>query len=266
MNNIYYTHDNGGRPFKVVIDPKIRMINVFKNSDPKNYETYDLNIYTNTYEKIFIGKSEENKMTLFSGGIGESFDGNSILCLLANRKYLYIGERIFTFDIIGSDQNKIIKYISDVGNNDVPYPYAIDAENNIYFLIESIVLVPNNSNMIFMNESFVNNDSPYTGLYNLTKLTKINKNKPNLLNINKFYIGNDVYNLTYNPDPAQEYDRLLNVFNEKLSYKTTDFDKIDLSDRIELTKDKYIELMNSYGNLMGLAHINNLNLIVERDF
>ena len=258
--NIYYTHDNGGRPFKVIVDSINNKIDVFKYSNILNDDIYDINVYSGTYNQIFIGKSTQNRMTLFSGGIGKSFDGNSILCLLDNNKYLYIGENITTFDLIGSDQNKIIKYISDVGNNDVPYPYAIDSENNIYFLLESIVLKPNKNNMLYMDKSFNNNDNPYAGLYDLIKMTNNDNQISSFSNIEKFYIGREVYNLNYCPNPDNEYDRLENDFNAQLSYKTKN------SDKTELTKDKYIALINSYGKHMGLEQIKNLNIIVPRTF
>ena len=48
-------------------------------------------------------------------------------------KYLYIGSEIYSFNTIEDDV--IIDYFSDIGNNDVPYPYAI-GEKYIYFMLE----------------------------------------------------------------------------------------------------------------------------------
>ena len=71
-------------------------------------------------------------MTKFSLGYGEKFDGNSILLKLSKNKYVYIGSLIYSFNAY----NEITTFISPVGNNDVPYPYAIDEKNNYYLLSE----------------------------------------------------------------------------------------------------------------------------------
>ena len=65
-------------------------------------------------------------MTEYSGGYGDEFDGNSILVHISENKYVYIGSSIYSFE----SQAKIIRYISPVGNSDVPYPYAIDEKEN----------------------------------------------------------------------------------------------------------------------------------------
>ncbi len=50
-----------------------------------------------------------------------SFKGNSILVKLDDDKYIYIGESIFKFKA----KDRIINYLSPVGNSGVPYPYAV---------------------------------------------------------------------------------------------------------------------------------------------
>ena len=62
-------------------------------------------------------------MTEFSGGYGEKWDGNSILLRIGDAnefRYVYIGCTVFEF----TADEKVIKYVSSVGNNCVPYPYA----------------------------------------------------------------------------------------------------------------------------------------------
>ena len=60
-----------------------------------------------------------------------NFDGNTILLEISNKKYCFIGHSIYEF----STKDKITKYESPVGNNDVPYPLAY-GEENLYFLME----------------------------------------------------------------------------------------------------------------------------------
>lgn len=132
----YFTHFNGGRPYLVYIKNK----NVAIYNIPENVEinhTCSINnckwMYINLVKKykaknIFIGKSPKISMTNFSGGYGKKFDGNTILLELKNNNYIYI-----EYDIKKLKFNdKIKKYYSFVGNNDVPYPMAI-GEKNVYF-------------------------------------------------------------------------------------------------------------------------------------
>ena len=72
---------------------------------------------------IFIGKSKICPMTNFSGSNGSSgFDGNTLLLEFENNEYVYVsGLEIIKF----KTKDKIIDYISLMGNNMVPYAYAI---------------------------------------------------------------------------------------------------------------------------------------------
>jgi hypothetical protein len=96
----YKTHDNGGRPFEVVVYPS--KIEVFRLSEKENKK-----IFTSNYKKIFLGDKPK---------------GNSILILNNYGKYTYIGTEIYSFRT--RDGEKIKQYYSPVGNSDVPYPYS----------------------------------------------------------------------------------------------------------------------------------------------
>jgi hypothetical protein len=142
----YLIHDNGGRPFLVYVSPKKKIVDIYKIDYKRkkfNVEEYG-KIYTYTifvksfrYKKIFIGKSLKNKMTKDSGEYGSKYNGNTILLEISKHKYIYIGE------IIGSFKTKqnIIKYYSHVGNNNVPYPYAIDKDGRYYLIINNVILL-----------------------------------------------------------------------------------------------------------------------------
>ena len=137
----YFTHFNGGRPYLVYVGKNI--VSIYKESD--KYYIKSSNLSKNTVnnkwcyidlisvfkpEKIFIGKSPKIKMTESSGGHGKNFDGNTILLLLNNNNYILIdGGSIHKFT---TKNDKILKYYSPVGNNDVPYPIAI-GEKYYYF-------------------------------------------------------------------------------------------------------------------------------------
>ena len=90
-------------------------------SDDKN------NIYCAKPLELFLGRSESCLMTAFSGAFNKSvFDGNTILLktIEENNKHrnLYIGG-----DMVCSflNNDEILKYISNMGNNLVPYSIAL---------------------------------------------------------------------------------------------------------------------------------------------
>ena len=81
-----------------------------------------------------MGKSKSCMMTAFSGAFNKPvFEGNTISLRISEEndkhRYLYIGS-----DMVCSFQtnDKIYEYISNMGNNLVPYSITI-VEENIYF-------------------------------------------------------------------------------------------------------------------------------------
>src|SRR5437867_3982873 len=113
----YLIHDNGSRPFKVVInklnDNDYSNIQVYKvikdgNDDDNEFQYETTPILTFQSKFIFIGKSPLNQMTKFcvcggygskfDGGYGSKFDGNSILLHLNDNTYVHIGTNIFSFE------------------------------------------------------------------------------------------------------------------------------------------------------------------------
>jgi hypothetical protein len=67
---------------------------------------------------------------------GKEFDGNTILLNIKDNLYVFIGWGIYQFESL----SKIIKFVSPIGNNTVPYPYAIDDKKRYYLMIDSIVI------------------------------------------------------------------------------------------------------------------------------
>lgn len=129
----YMIHDNGDRPFTLYI-----------NANKKNDTIIFKNTYTadDDYKKpiekfigrlkpktIFIGKSPKCEMTKFSAGYGKKFYGNTILLYMGANKYIHFSRSITKFTLNNSD--KIIDYVSPVGNNDVPYPVGL-GEKYVY--------------------------------------------------------------------------------------------------------------------------------------
>ena len=89
---------------------------------------------------IFIGKSKACPMTEFSGANDSSgFDGNTFLLEFENNEYVYIsGLEIIKF----KTEDRIIDYISLMGNNMSTYAFAI-GENYTYFLYHRYKFIEN---------------------------------------------------------------------------------------------------------------------------
>lgn len=138
--NTYFIHDNGGRPFKAVVDIEKKNIKVYKfdpdevDDNSEEHEIiYDILVYDSDFTNIFVGSSND----MYEANIDEE-KGNSILVETGEIQYTYIGESIYSFTSI----QPIKEYFSPIGNNDVPYPYAIDIHKNIYLMIENTILIP----------------------------------------------------------------------------------------------------------------------------
>lgn len=121
----YNIHDNGGTPFNVEINGK--SVKIYKNMGD-SLNTFSL-LDEIKVNKVFIGKKSPTGG--YDGLSSSKGDGNSILLEVAN-SYIYIGHEIYEFSPIKDDI--IVKYYSDIGNNDVPYPYAI-GKTHIYFML-----------------------------------------------------------------------------------------------------------------------------------
>ena len=87
-----------------------------------------------------FNQRRKNEFTKFGGGYGPEFDGNSILIHVHENEYIFVGHRIFSF----RPAFPIVDFKSPVGNNDVPYPYALasrDAHRRYYlFAFDGVVL------------------------------------------------------------------------------------------------------------------------------
>lgn len=126
---LYKTQDNGGIGFLVFVKTDNTMVYVYGRDDVV-FENYDVEPELDTLfvkqvavynpVEIFIGKSLLNRMTQFSGGHGSKWDGNSILLRIDGFHYVHIGIEIFEF----FTTEPVTAYVSSVGNNCVPYPYA----------------------------------------------------------------------------------------------------------------------------------------------
>lgn len=237
----YYTHHNYDRPFLVEISKLSDkdQVKIYKKNADK--DEYDL-LLEHFTDNVYIGKSPLNEMTEFSGGHGDNFDGNSILLHLVDNHYLFIGHEIFSFEA----SSTIVKYVSPVGNNDVPYPYAIDVEANYYLMIENVVLTNSANNSV--TDQVTKYNDPYNYYYKMKDITPdlavpfVENIEDKFSNISEFYIDNDPYTLIYTPDPAKNYDRLIPEYGNQM------YIVCNPNEKTLLTKDMYIDLIENFGN------------------
>jgi len=216
----FFTHDNGDRPFKVTIDEQ--NVKVYGKTENDVYsENPELNLIS---EETFIGKSPENAMTLFSGGYGDEFDGNSILIKTGQNEYFFIGRMTVKFSSI----DQITRFTSPVGNNDVPYPYAVDTLNNYYLMISDIIL---------LTPSLSQTQDPYDYYFTNSLITR-----ESFQNIKKFFINGEEYNMTASEDPAKDYDRFMNEeeFGGNVMIEYVD------GEMRQITKDEYVEINTNF--------------------
>jgi len=255
----YLIHDNGGRPFKVIINDK--NVKIYRYSeyseelqktiyDPKELLSFDCST-------LFIGNSPLTRMTEYSGGHGPKFDGNSILLHIKNNKYVYIGSSIFSFESF----SVITKYVSPVGNNDVPYPYAIDDKENTYLLTAQVIIKSTDKIKKQMKEY----DDPHNYYYDYHLITadkgmipQQNTKIPFFDNIKEFYIGGEPYTMRYKTFPEKDYDRMIRHFGSPISI-------IDINDQEHiLTKESYANIMTLFGEINSFEPLNIMHMYQER--
>ena len=140
--DIYFIHDNGGTPFRVAIDELGLRAMVYKYDDfgdafGQSYESdfsksVEPVILDTPFERIFLGGPLPDVFI----ADGDNFEiGNSILIHITGTRYIFIGMYIYEFE----SPEPIIEYISPIGNNDVPYPFARSASET-FLMIEDAVI------------------------------------------------------------------------------------------------------------------------------
>jgi hypothetical protein len=138
----YEIHDNGGRPFRVDIQGKDvavwKNMNTFRFIDGKYTEITHppKQILQIKADEIFIGKKSPSPHGSYDGLSAKEAEGNSILLRTGDR-FVYIGHDISAFAAMPGDTIKA--FYSDIGNNDVPYPYAV-GKDYIYIMLDKVAV------------------------------------------------------------------------------------------------------------------------------
>jgi hypothetical protein len=242
----YMTHDNGGRSFKACFNGQSFW--VFKPSSMDDDElVHDaVAVKPTKHTRVFVGRSPRNAMTEFSGGHGPAFDGNSMLFELAPGRYMFVGECIRTF----GTKSPITTFVSPVGNNDVPYPFAIDGSGIVYLLTEGVRLTSGPYAKEVLQDPF---EFYYARGLLTPDFLRRSKVEP-FEGITKFFIGTKRYTLRYEPFPEQDFDRLGG--RGKLYV-------VARGEKTPLSKEDYVGLMCRFGKQRGFAPLRS-KLLVPR--
>jgi hypothetical protein len=176
------------------VQQKGNLVNVYKSVYEGDANRYaERPIYTTKILKMYVGKSPLNDQTRFSGGHGPKFDGT----FMDQRQSICL-HSIKTFQ-----SKEIVKYVSSVGNSDVPYPYAIDVDGNYHLMLENVTL-----------KMPAAEKDPYSYFYQASLITADRSFVPpkqplvpKFMGITAWYIGNEPYTMTYELNPAKNYSR-----------------------------------------------------------
>ena len=230
-NQVFRIHDNGGTPFAVTVSGGSVTV-IETQGDTVVWEIADAT-------KVFVGESPVTDMTTFSGGHGPAFRGNSILVQTDDNEYTYIGARIYSF----RSESEIIRYISEIGNSDVPYPYAVDEEDNFYLMIEDVVLLQLDAE---------HHADPYRYLYDIGRGNR----SVEVLGVD--YLvgtnGEERFNIVYTPYPRIHYNypwmANLHACGPIHQYP--------------VSEDAYVSMMDMLAESFNLRPLEILETIVER--
>jgi len=211
-------------PYKVVI--KDNQAQIFKNGTNKL-------VLEQNFIGVFFGKSEAD---------GTEYDGNTILLQVSEYSYIWVGNKVLKF----MAYEKIVDYKSPVGNNQVPYPWAVDVRGWVYLFLESTVIsnIGNPSNLSRPYDYYW-----FDGLGNICGSETLIKN---FQSIQEFFIGNNSYTLTYKSFPDAEFDRLTNAFNSEIYVEKTDGIKY------KLDKNTFCKLIKEFGEVSGLCPLDHM--------
>ena len=195
-------------------------VSVYKNEKCKIDEPF----LSFQAKNIFIGKSGVCYTTEASGALDNpDFDGNTILLECVDNKYVYIsGYEIFEF----KTDDKILKYISLMGNNMIPYTIGV-GEKYTYFISERYKFIENDKieEGTLLNTTN-NNIDPYEyhlekcGIDSFKKLLECNRLHSFWLNIEddmEELVGDDVEenDIVYEQEYTVGTNEVVRIYNQK---------------------------------------------------
>lgn len=242
MKNIYQIHDNGGLPFSIEVN---EVENICIVRDNYNHENIIQRFHCN---KIFVGCDDS----------GQDL-GNTLLLHIKNNEYVFIGPMIYSF----VSDNPIIKYSSNIGNNDVSYPYAINENNDIFLLSEFVVIAYDEK----LNERMKEYADPYAYYYDYCLITDDLGYEPPVLakdrffrNIVKCYIGKEECTLRYCGNFNDYY------FVHDYDRKKPEISTIDAHGNKKIyTLEEFFQLLTDFGTKQSFYSLKYQTMYKDRE-
>ena len=163
----YYTHDNGGRPFKVVVTKaksgcqvKVYQEKFDEDKDEYNFETSKC-FLSLIVPRVFVARESDAPPQVRKRKDFWHEDGHVVVLEVNSHESIYIGESVYKFKTLA----KLERLESYIGNNDVPYPCVVDQDHNVYLFIENQIIKR------LTRKAFGNSGDVYDFYYN-TKVPK----------------------------------------------------------------------------------------------
>ena len=144
----FLIHDNWKNPFHVFISDEGILIqkSVFINEDENSECIWEDCLVIDSFEKLFIGYDESDV---------EKTLGNTILVQTKGLNYIWIGSNIIQFEA----KSTIIDFHSPIGEDDNPYPWAVDKDYRVYLGYKDLILC--NKQQIDAFNDYVISEIPY---------------------------------------------------------------------------------------------------------
>jgi hypothetical protein len=246
-NNTFDTHDNGGRMFRVeLLGDFVHVWRLTYDEDTGDHRVDGPMVwYAHRPSRVFPGRSPKNAFTEFGGGHGDRFYGNSVLVEFPTPdddgfRYALIGRSITRIDV--PDGARVEIFMSPVGNNDVPYPYAVDSLGRTHLFLENVTLDPAAADEY--------GDDPYTYYYDVGRIPPRKPIVDRFDGINRFFLGGEPCTMRYAPDAVAEYARITSRFGQvEVSNDSSGFP------RRALNEADYVDLMRRFGKVAGFSHL-----------
>ena len=246
-------HDNGGRSFRVELrgdDVCVWRLSYDESKGNHVLPAGEQPVWLcHRPARVFVGRSPRNAFTEFGGGHGPRFYGNSVLVEYPCEDddgfgYAHIGRTVRRIDV--PDGARVEWFMSPVGNNDVPYPYAVDSLGRTHLLVEGVTLDAKSA------EEY--GDDPYSYYYGMHLITpdlgRVPPRNPVIERfdgIESFFCGNEPYTLTYKPHATEGSAR-------ELIDRLGPMEVGDCSGlRRKLDEAAYVDLMRRFGKAAGFS-------------
>jgi hypothetical protein len=229
--------DNGGTPYTVVVTPMKKRVDIYLYSRwDKGIESEPTFIFQNV-PRVYVGQNTATKQFDHA----KQDPGNTVLIQTeVPRQYVFVNRDI---DIIQTC-SPVDRYVSPIGNSDVPYPYAMTQSQHVY--------LPNEGVYFALPEDC---DDPYRYYYTHSRVEGFQQ-------IRTLYGGNDSIMFRTSMNPEFEYHRLsafvgggypLQVQYEDGRHRVLDY-------------DDYISLIRAFNREKGLYPIPKIGRLVSSPF